>query len=223
METTTLAPTNENLFMFDLHSSFRKKLTAKCHNTIAVKKDYKTFAKKVEEIVEYVSGIEVMHSVPDHVAENIKLFLECTDAFVEIVSTSLDGLVNSEREDIEAILKAKTRTHFSSDKKRELMTAINKDEAVVNAICNSFNTVIESLNTSMDNIDELMDIDKITKPALNGIISEIKNIASLSLGYHCMLYNLVSAMSKYKMDYNEERLLLCFTGKKKDEIIIEKV
>lgn len=223
METTTLAQTNDNIFMFDLHSAFRSKTTAKCHNTIALKKDYKTFSKRLEETIDYLSGIEVMHSIPDHVSDNLKLFLEHTDTFIEILSTSICGILDSEREDIEAKLRSKLRDHFNAEKKRALVSALNKDEVVIDAIFSSFNQIIESFNEYMDNIECLMEADKITKPILNDIICEIKNIASLSYGYHSMLYNLVTSMSKYKMDYKDGNLVLCFTGKKKDIITIENV
>jgi hypothetical protein len=222
MEETTALALNGNTFIFDLHSTFKPRTTAKCHNAYALKKDYRTFAKKVYEIVEYLSGIELMHSIPDHVNEHVRSFVEVTEEFVDIISTSLSGIVCSEREEIEESIKRKTR-NLNGDKKKELANALNIDEIFVESICNSFNNIVDKMNDCMNNIDELLDEEKITKPVLDGLLAEIKTIASLSLGNHCVLCNLVASMSKYKMNYQDGKLVICCTGTKKDTQTFEKV
>lgn len=221
-EVTALANVNDTPFIFDIHSVFRTRTTAKCYNSYGLKKDYRTFSKKVFEMVEYLSGIEVMHSIPDHVVSNIRKFLEQTEEFIDILSTSLNGILCSDREDIEEGIKHKSR-NMNAEKKKELTTALNTDEIFVESLCNSFNNIIDKMNDSMNEIDEWLDQQKIAKPALDGIIHEIKTIASLSLGNHSILYNLVAAMSKYKMNYKDGKLVICCTGSKKDEKVFEKV
>lgn len=221
-ETTALTTVNENTFIFDLHSSFRPKTTAKCHNSYALKKDYKTFAKKVSEIVEYLSGIELMHSIPEHVSDHMRAFVEITEEFVDILSTSLNGILCSDREEIEESIRRKAR-NLNAEKKKDLATALNIDEIFVESICNSFNNIVERMNDCMNNIDELLDEEKITKPVLDGLLSEVKTIASLSLGNHCVLYNLIASMSKYKMNYKDGKLVICCTGSKKDTKTFEKI
>ena len=221
-EVTALTTANDSPFIFDLHSAFRPRTTAKCHNPYGLKKDYRTFAKKVSEMVEYLSGIEFMHSIPDHVESNVRTFLEQTEEFTDILSTSLNGILCSDREEIEEGIRHKAR-NMNAEKKKELATALNTDEIFVEALCNSFNNIIEKMNNSMNEIDEWLDEQKVTKQVLDGIISEIKTIASLSIGNHCVLYNLIAAMSKYKMNYKDGKLVICCTGSKKDEKVFEKV
>lgn len=222
MEETTALAVNENTFIFDLHSTFRPRTTAKCHNAYALKKDYRTFTKKVSEMVEYLSGIELMHSIPDHVGEHVRTFVELTEEFIDILSTSLNGILCSDREEIEESIRRKAR-NLNADKKKDLATALNVDEIFVESICNSFNNIIERINDCMNSIDEWLDEEKITKAVLDGILDEVKTIASLSLGNHSVLCNLIAAMSKYKMNYQDGKLVICCTGSKKDTKTFEKV
>ena len=221
-EVTALTTVNDNPFIFDLHSVFRPRTTAKCHNSYALKKDYRTFAKKVSDMVEYLSGIEVMHSIPDHVESNVRLFLEHTEEFTEILSTSLNGILCSDREEVEETIKRNAR-NMKGEGKKELAIALNTDEIFVEAICSSFNSIIDKMNDSMDSIDNVLDGKKVSKPILDAIIGEVRTIASLSLGNHCVLHNLIASMSKYKMDYKDGRLVINCTGSQKDAKVFEKV
>lgn len=209
-------------FMFDINSSFRPRTTARCHNALALKKDYRTFEKKVNSIIDYLSKLTFMHSVPDDVNSVIKQFLGDVDLFMEILSISIDGITSSEREDVKASIKSKMRFNPDKEIKRKTSEALIRDDIHVNALCKSFNIVINSINESMDRIDELIDHPyKINRTILNGVNEEIKNISALSIGANSVLYNLVSSMSKYKMNYKDGNLLVCLNGKKSDIINIK--